>query len=108
MRLRAVEGGGRGGLDPRRARLARIHDASILGLAASAGAFLLVGFVLAAGQWSENAMFWTRLAMATLAVSAVMCVVTIYTVALLFEADPRTLRARRHMPPGWEDVDPDE
>lgn len=97
-RLRGIEGGGQGGLDPRRARLSRIHDASILGLAASIGGFLVVAFFFTfLGQWGPTTGFWVRFALATLGASAVMCVVTIYTVALLIASDPRTIHERSRL-----------
>ena len=105
-RLRRIEGGGLGGLDPRRARLARIHDASILGLAFSVGAFLVVGFFFGTTAPGPSVAFWSRLALATLAAVAVMCVATVYMVAFLFDADPRTRRERRRLPDEPEVDDP--
>ena len=97
-RLRAIEGGGRGGLDPRRARLARVHDASILGLVGCIAAFGVVSFFLLTGNWSEGILFWAKLGLAVLGVASVMCVATIYMVAFAFDADPRTRREQRE----WE------
>ena len=106
-RLRPIEGGGVGGLDPRRARLARIHDASILGLALSVGGFLVVGFFFGTTETGPSVAFWGRLALATLAAIAVMCVATVYMVAFLFDADPRTRRERRRVPEDPEPADPE-
>ena len=102
--LKGIEGGGQGGLDPRRARLARVHDASILGMAGAAIGFFMVGFMLIAGSWQGAVIFWARLALATLALVGVMCVVTIYTVAFMFDASPRTRREQRAQPEDDETV----
>ena len=96
--LKGIEGGAQGGLDPRRARLARVHDAAILGMAGAAVGFFVVGFLLMAGQWEGAVVFWARLALATLAMVGIMCVATVYMVAFMFDADPRTRRERRDLP----------
>jgi hypothetical protein len=93
--FRAIEGGRSGGLDPRRAQLSRAHDLSTLGLAGSVGALLVIGFLLAAGQWGPGPVSWAHLALAALALSSVMCVVTIYLTSLFYDAHPRTARERR-------------
>jgi hypothetical protein len=94
-RLRGIEGGAEGGLDPRRARLSRIHDISILGLAASVVAFLLLLFTSNVVQWGPSALMWIRVILALSVVGAASCVATIFMVAFLFDADPRSQRERR-------------
>ena len=102
-RLRALEGGGAGGLDPRRARLARIHEVAVLGMAGGGGSFLVVGFFFGLGHWGPLVSVITKASLAALAVTTVSCVATIYTVAMIFDTDPRTVREMREA--GLDDPD---
>ena len=106
-RLRAIEGGATGGLDPRRARLARVHDVAILALAASFVALPIVGFAFAAEPWSGPAVALFHVALAGAVLGVVSSVATVYMVAFIFDADPRTQRERARLPDPDEPAPPD-
>ncbi len=95
--LRRIEGGGAGGLDPRRARLNRIHNVAILGLFACLVGFAVVGFFSLMVQVAGPLLVAERVALAGLAVGAVAFVVTIYMVAMMFDSDPRTRRELKRL-----------
>src|SRR5437016_3391533 len=80
---------------PRRPRLARIHEVAVLGMAGGGGSFLVVGFFFGLGHWGPLVSVITKASLAALAVTTVSCVATIYTVAMIFDTDPRTVREMR-------------
>ena len=79
-------------------RRALVAIASAVVLAAAAGAAIgarVVGFFFGLGHWGPLVSVITKASLAALAVTTVSCVATIYTVAMIFDTDPRTVREMR-------------